>query len=163
MIISYVYSLDVTSIPFVGLLHTGQTLSHIPSPFHSYLFLFLFSIHSSVSPALGPHSNPSISWLAARVWKHLCKRCSPHLIEIRRRTPSLTESSILLPARGGLHQGFLAACRVWCNSWSRSVESSENGTQPSGRKMCEPACLLPKLDTFFFFFLIKLFTPGFRW
>lgn len=150
-------------------MHTGQTLSQISSLFHGHLFsvfslcVVVYCLH------LGWHHNPSISWQAAGVWKHLCGKSACHaflwerLIEIGTGTPSLAHSRILFTGRGlvrGLPQGFLAAYRVCCKPWSRSAESLENGTQPSRKKASELSWPLSKLNTFFF--LLKVFTPCFR-
>lgn len=143
-------------------MHTGQTLGkhRATSPAHFMVIRSVSSVYAWWCAACIEADTTNPSRLLA-CGNTCVKESACHaflwgrLIEMRTMTPSLTHSGILFTGRGlvrGLDQGFLAACRVCCNSWCRSAESSENGTQPSGKKARELSWPLSKLNTFFFLF-----------
>lgn len=139
----------------LGLLHTRQTLSHSPIPFHGHSLIFF-------CPDSQPHDASMAYWLAG-VWKHLHAGCSPACTFLCTRPFDIRTSVAPLESAGtrsqveavvrGLHQGFLDAPGVWRNSWSSRGKSSEILLVHSqlGGKMCEPSCPLPELDTFLFY------------
>lgn len=95
----------------LGLLHTRQTLSHTPIPFHGHSLIFF-------CPDSQPHDASMTSWLAG-VWKRLRAGCSPACTFLCRRPFDIRTSVAPLESAGarsqveavvrGLHQGFLDA------------------------------------------------------
>lgn len=162
VVIGYVHFLDATSISsffffsfcrakgrILGLLHTGQTLSHTPSPFHGHLLIF-FCLYTVVYCLhLGQHHNPSIvSWPAAWAQKCLHERLSPactfpckRLFEIRTRTPPLTYCRILLTGRGSLSKAFTEA--FWLLAEQKFTEFREWYTAKWEEKGVSLSALLP--------------------
>lgn len=166
-VIGYVCSLDDTSISFLFSAELrveswayAQGIHWATSPAHFMVIRSVSSVYAWWCAACIEADTTNPSRLLA-CGNTCVKESACHaflwgrLIEMRTMTPSLTHSGILFTGRGlvrGLDQGFLAACRVCCNSWCRSAESSENGTQPSGKKARELSWPLSKLNTFFFYF-----------